>query len=103
MQIERQELDEGYRYVVWNDYGTQIIGRAILKDEPNFVLLKDINIQRSLRGKGLGSKLLNQISMDFEGSELVANVFEGRVDWYQRHGFKPEDSEGQLVKVKKLS
>lgn len=101
MRIERRELGEHYKYVVWNDYGTQIVGRAILRHETEFLFLKDINIQRNLRGRGLGSELLERIYRDFEGSEIIANIFEDRLDWYNRHGFEFDDKKGQLIRVRR--
>ncbi|MBS3814937.1 MAG: GNAT family N-acetyltransferase [Hadesarchaea archaeon] len=103
MRIEKKNTDQGCKYMVWDNPGTRVIGRAILKEKPECTLIKDINIQRNLRGNGLGSKLLKKIFEDFENTKIVANVFEERVNWYQRHGFKTEDSKDQLVKVKKFT
>jgi N-acetylglutamate synthase-like GNAT family acetyltransferase len=103
MQIERYESGDQQGYVVWNDFGNRIIGSAVLKRKHGTTVLDKINVARTRRGEGVGSKLLSRILRDFEGEELVAYAFESRVDWYRRHGFKPKGKRGMLVEVKKLS
>ncbi len=101
MQIEREESGKKCKYVVWNDYGSRIIGSATLIDSVEPIKLKQINIKRNSRSKGVGSTLLKHILKDFENSEIVAKTFKPRLDWYQRHGFEIEDDQGRLAVVKR--
>lgn len=101
MEIEYQDLGEKSKYLVWNEHRSQIIGSATLIDSEDPVLLKEINIQRNRRSRGVGSVLLKRILEDFAGSEMEAEVFSSRTDWYVRHGFEVEEDEGRLVKVKR--
>lgn len=101
MQIERRDLEDRCKYVVWNEYGSHIIGSATLVDGDKPVLLKGINIQRNRRGRGIGSELLNRILSDFEDSEIIAEVFNARVRWYRRHGFELDEEFDQLVRVRR--
>ncbi|MEA1904872.1 MAG: GNAT family N-acetyltransferase [Candidatus Hadarchaeota archaeon] len=103
MQIECYESGDQQKYIVWNDFGSRIIGSAVLKHKHGTTVLDKINVVRSHRGEGVGTKLLSRILRDSEGEELVAYAFESRVDWYRRHGFEPKGKRGLLVKVKKLS
>lgn len=103
MQIERYESDGRQKYMVWNDFGSRIIGSAVLKRKHGTIVLDKINVTRTWRGEGVGSKLLSRILRDFEGEELVAYAFKSRVDWYRRHGFELMGKRGLLVKVRKPS
>ncbi len=101
MKINRENLEDKCKYKVWNDYESRIIGGATLEDSSRPILLENINVQRNRRDRGIGSKLLNQILADYDNSEIVAWIFDARVNWYQRHGFEEEDQSGDLVKVRR--
>jgi len=103
MWIERYESDGRWDYVVWNDFGSRVIGNAVIERKRGTTVLDKINVSRTRRGEGVGSELLNQILQDFESDELVAYAFEGRVGWYLRHGFEPVGKRGLLVKVRRPS
>lgn len=103
MKISRENFKDKCKYKVWNDYESRIIGGATLQDSSQPILLENINVQRNRRDRGIGSKLLNKILSDYDNSEIVAWVFEARVDWYQRHGFEKEDKSEDLVKVRKAT
>lgn len=101
MKIERENQENRCEYKVWNDYESQIIGGAILDKSSRPLMLKEISVQRNRRSKGIGSKLLKKIVSDFQGSEIVAQVFSSRVGWYESHGFEAEENFGRLVKVRR--
>lgn len=101
MKIECRNRGDKYRYVVWDEYGNHIIGSAVLIDSNQSALLKNVNVHRSRRGKGIGSSLLKRILSDFQNSEIVAKAFSSRLDWYRRHGFELKEEPGDLVKVRR--
>jgi len=102
MQIERLDSGNMYQYILWDENGSRVIGGAtILPQAERLVHLKNINVTTERRGKGLGNILLERILMDFQGFEITAEVFEGRVAWYARHGFKRVSKHGTLVKLLK--
>ena len=101
MEIESKDKKNKSEYIVWNDSKSQIIAGATLKDDRNPVRLERIDVKRNLRDHGIGTKLLRRILEDFENSEIVAQVFSARVDWYRRHGFELEERNNQLVKVRR--
>ena len=101
MKIEKRDRDSKCKYIVWNDYESQVIGSATLVNSERPVYLKEINVHRNRRGKGIGSRLLKRIVSDFEDCEIVAEVFDSRLEWYRRHGFDEEEELEQLVKVRR--
>ncbi len=102
MQIERLDSGNMYQYILWDENGSRVIGGAtILPQAERLVHLKNINVAGERRGEGLGNMLLERILMDFQGFEITAEVFEGRVAWYERHGFKRVSKHGTLVKLQK--
>ena len=101
MQIERFEQEGACRYECWDDYGCSVVASAVVRKWNGHAYLQDINVSSSYRGRGIGTGLLKQILADFEGAVIVASVFEARVPWYERHGFRPAGREGNLVKVEK--
>lgn len=101
MKINRKNRGDKCEYKVWNDYQSQIIGEAILDQTTKPIKLENINIKRNRRNKGIGSQLLKKIKSDYKNSEIIAWVFSGRTDWYQRHGFNLEKEKENLVKVRK--
>ncbi|KXB05153.1 hypothetical protein AKJ51_02060 [candidate division MSBL1 archaeon SCGC-AAA382A20] len=103
MEIDQKNQEEKCVYEVWNDYRTHIIGTATINKTLQHKKLKNINIHRQRRSKGIGSKLLQRIISDHADSTIVAWVFNERVDWYKRHGFTTDEESENLVKVVKPS
>ncbi|KXA91518.1 hypothetical protein AKJ63_01330 [candidate division MSBL1 archaeon SCGC-AAA259D18] len=101
MEIERQSAENKHEYLVWTYYRSHIIGSATIVDSGQSVRLKNISIQHNRRSKGIGSKLLRRILDDFDDSEVVAEAFGARLDWYRRHGFELEERKGRLIKVRR--
>ncbi len=101
MKIERKRKENRSEYLVWNDSRSQIIAGATLKEADDPVRLERIDVKRNLRDNGIGTKLLKRILSDFDDSEIVAEVFSARVDWYRRHGFEPEEEQDQLTKLRR--
>jgi len=101
MQIERFEQEGARRYECWDDYGCSVVASAVVLEHGELARLQDINVSSSYRGRGIGTGLLKQILVDFKNAVIVANVFEGRVSWYERHGFRPVGKEGDLVRIEK--
>lgn len=100
MEIERNEKGCKCEYQVWNDYKTQIIGAATIEESNQQVKLETINIQRNRRDKGIGSKLLQEIKSDYQDTEIIAWIFNARLNWYKRHGFQPDEKTKDLIKVR---
>lgn len=101
MEIKREESESKCKYVVWNDYGSRVIGSATLINSTDPIKLKQINIKRNSRSKGVGSALLKNILEDFKDSEIIAKTFKPRLNWYQRHGFEIEEDKGRLAIVRR--
>ena len=101
MQIKRFEQEDAYKYECWDDYQCSVMASAVVRKHGKQAYLQDINVSLSYRGRGIGTGLLKQILADFEGTLIVASVFEARVPWYERHGFRPTGSEGNLVRIEK--
>lgn len=103
MYTERNRSGRTREYLVWDDYQTQVIASAHVElKSGNLVLLQNINVSPSYRGNGVGSELLSQILADFNGSKIMAYVFESRAEWYERYGFRRDGNKGPLVKVVKI-
>ncbi|MDH5443522.1 MAG: GNAT family N-acetyltransferase [Candidatus Hadarchaeaceae archaeon] len=101
MQIKRFEQEDACKYECWDDYQCSVMASAVVRKHGRQVYLQDINVSSSYRGRGIGTGLLKQILADFEGTLIVASVFEARVPWYERHGFRPTSNEGNLVRIEK--
>lgn len=100
MRIERMDSGGMCQYIIWDEYDSRIVAGATVALRPNGVaLLRSINVSNGERGRGLGSALLERILLDFRGFEVVAEVFEGRVAWYERYGFKRVDKRGSLARI----
>lgn len=103
MEIERHDSGDLHKYLVWDKMGSSVVGSATLLDSRDPVLLKEISINRKLRGNGLGSELLSRIVEDFEDSAIEAEIFEARLEWYRRHGFEVEEEKEDLFRVRRTS
>lgn len=99
MNIERQSEDSIHNYLVWDKNYSRVISRAIVVDSGGVVELKTIDVDRTFRGSGIGTQLLQKIISDFSDREIIAWVFEGRVDWYVRNGGKVETIQNNLTKI----
>jgi N-acetylglutamate synthase-like GNAT family acetyltransferase len=101
MRIDHTTENGVHRYECWDDYGCSVVASAVAVEENGHINLREINVGRSYRGRGLGTLLLEQVIADFSDRDLVASVFEERVPWYRRHGFEPVESRGGLIEVKR--
>jgi len=101
MQIERFKQEGARRYECWDDYGCSVMASAVVREYGEQACLQDINVSSSYRGRGIGTGLLKQILADFKGRAIVVSVFEGRVPWYERHGFRTTGREGNLVRIER--
>ena len=103
MRIERSIQDCAHRYECWDDYECSIMASAVVLERGKHVYLKDINVGSSYRGRGIGTKLLNQIITDFKDRQITADIFEERIPWYKRHGFEPVGRTNNLIKIVRSS
>jgi len=101
MLIDRFELPRGYRYILWNESGSVVIGSAVIERSEDSVLLRDINLGREFRGEGVGTRLLEYILEDLGEFEIRVRTFRGRVGWYERHGFQRIREIGELVEMRR--
>lgn len=100
MRIERMDSRAMYQYILWDEYDSRVVASATVMLQPNgTAFLRNINVSNGERGRGLGSALLERILVDFKGFEIFAEVFEGRVAWYERYGFKRVDKRGPLARI----
>jgi N-acetylglutamate synthase-like GNAT family acetyltransferase len=99
MDIERISAEGAHEYFVWDDNFSRVVATARLKDGEEGTEILMINVERGMRGRGLGTTLLKRLVEDFSCSTLYAWVFKGRTDWYERNGFKIWTTDGDLVKV----
>ena len=90
------------------DMSTRVIADLILPGEltPGWTISR-INVPAIHRGKGLGTKILNEITADAdaEGASLWLQVmpsgpldYDALVAWYRRHGFKHHHTTGYMVR-----
>lgn len=88
------------------DYQTRTIADLARAGElyPGWTITR-INVPRAARGRGLASKILDEIiaDADAEGVELWLEVspsdglnYIQLVDWYKRHGFESRDGYGSM-------
>jgi len=103
VQIERYDSEHRYRYVAWDDFGSRIIGTAVVERRAGELVLDRISVTRVSRGNGVGTTMLTRILGDFIGEDIVVYSFRSRVGWYLRHGFEPEGRHGSLVKMRRRS
>lgn len=101
MQVEKISARETSQYLAWDDFGSRIIGRATVVRSGDSALVQHIDISREYRGNGAGSELLKIILSDLEGLEVKTTTFEGRVKWYEKHGFRRTGERNKLVEMKK--
>lgn len=94
-------MNGGHRYECWDDYGCSVVASAVVREHGEQACLQDINVSSSYRRRGIGTGLLKQILADFRGRTIVASVFEGRVPWYERHGFRTAGRERNLVRIER--
>ncbi|HDI12981.1 MAG: hypothetical protein DRN83_03155 [Hadesarchaea archaeon] len=99
MQIEHSKNNGAHRYECWDDYGCSIVGSAVVIEQEDHVYLKDINVSSYYRGRGIGTRLLNRVIVDFKKKPIMADVFEARLPWYRRHGFKSVGRTDNLIKI----
>lgn len=81
-------------------YGCSVVGSAVVKIRADHVYLQDINIASPYRGQGIGSALLKHILSDHD-LPVVADVFEERVAWYKRNGFKKVGRVQNLIRMRR--
>ena len=100
MDIERISTKSAHEYLVWDDNLSKVIATARLKgSKAEEIEIMMINVERGMRGKGLGTTLLKRMLEDFSCCTLCAWVFKDRVRWYERNGFEVMGTDGDLVKV----
>lgn len=99
MDIELISSKGAHEYLVWDDNFSRVVATARLKKGDNDIEIQMINVERGMRGKGLGTALLKQMLEDFSSCTLYAWVFKGRAGWYERNGFEVWTCDGDLVKM----
>jgi len=101
MRIDRTDYQGSHKYKCWDEYNCSIVASAVVKRDSDHVYLQDINVGSCYRGQGIGTVLLKRIMQDFN-SRIVADVFEDRVPWYERNGFRKLGKVKNLVRVVKF-
>jgi len=99
MNVEKLSSGEHSEYLLWNESYSRVIGTARVAARNGSAEIEVINIEQDYRGKNLGTKLLEKVIQDFSEKELFTWTFNGRVEWYERNGFKPVETNGTLVKM----
>ncbi len=99
MDIESISKEDSREYLMWDDNFSKVIATARLKIKEEDIEILMINVDRGMRGNGLGTALLKRMVEDFSCCNLYAWVFKGRTDWYRRNGFEISGSSGDLIKV----
>lgn len=99
MDIERISKEDDHEYLVWDDNFSKVVATARLKGSDGGTEIIMINVERMMRGSGIGTALLKRLVEDFSSCNLYAWVFRGRTDWYERNGFEILGREGDLIKV----
>ncbi len=96
MRIEKSRDGNLQRYECWDTF--VVVGFAVVQ-VGECVQILDINVRREWRGRGVGSELLAAILDDFGDRRITAEVFEERLTWYERNGFRRVGEKGPLVLV----
>ncbi len=99
MDIEHVSSEGAHEYLVWDDNYSRIVATARLKGNDDGTEIGMINVERGMRGSGVGTKLLKKIITDFSCCNLYAWVFKDRTNWYERNGFEIFAEDGDLIKV----
>jgi N-acetylglutamate synthase-like GNAT family acetyltransferase len=99
MDIERRSIEDDHEYLVWDDNFSKVVATARLKGSVEGTEILMINVERMMRGSGIGTTLLKRIIEDFSCCNLYAWVFTDRTDWYERNGFEILVRDGDLIKV----
>ena len=99
MDIECISKEGDHEYLVWDDNFSKVVATARLKGGEEGTEIMMINVERMMRGSGIGTTLLKRLVEDFSCCNLYAWVFKGRTDWYERNGFEILGRDGDLIKV----
>jgi N-acetylglutamate synthase-like GNAT family acetyltransferase len=99
MDIERISRESAHEYLVWDDNYSRVVATARLKGQDEGTEILMINVERGMRGSGVGTTLLKRLIEDFSCCNLYAWVFKDRADWYKRNGFEILARDGDLIKV----
>ena len=96
----RRELNQQVELLNHNTYGffaaydNGLVGLLATWEFDDFIFIEHIAIREELRGKGLGTKLLNdfiakQNKKIVLETERPGDLEKGRISFYERAGFKP--------------
>lgn len=85
-----------YEYLVYDIYGIGVIGYGVVYQKDDSAEIKVINVDRSYRGEGIGSSMLQRIVEDHSMRSIRVRTFDSLIPWYERFGFKV-DSEPLLL------
>jgi N-acetylglutamate synthase-like GNAT family acetyltransferase len=99
MHVERYSGDFIHAYLVWDGNHSRVISRAVVLEKDGSVELRTIDVDKMYHGSGIGTKLLRRIIANFSGREIIAWVFDARVNWYVRNGFKVSESNNNMTKM----
>ena len=99
MKVEHSREASKHRYECWDDYGCSVVASAVVLEHEGYAYLQDINVCSSQRGGGIGTELLKTVLADFSEVSVIADVFEDRFPWYEKHGFEQIGRNNQLVNI----
>jgi ribosomal protein S18 acetylase RimI-like enzyme len=78
------------------------IAVAKLSENPDYVKIEVINVQRDYRSKGFGTALLNRIVKINSEKKIMVKTFVYLLDWYKKFGFKIISQNGNLYILERI-
>ncbi|RLI60609.1 MAG: hypothetical protein DRO67_08860 [Candidatus Asgardarchaeum californiense] len=104
MKIETEVHETGtshktWKFMVLDDYEIEIIATVNIIETEDYVEIKYINVSRSNRGMGIGSKLLEKVITTFKERTIIVETFSEREHWYQRFGFYKIHQKNNIIKM----
>jgi len=84
---------------IMEDNNGKVIGRAVVSEHENYVRLHLILVDKSYRGRGFGTKLLEEVLSLYHNKDITLSTFLGNEEWFQRYGFKIANKHDGLVSM----
>lgn len=81
------------------DSNGEIIGRAVISEHKNYVRLHLILVDKNYRGRGFGTKLLEEVLSLYHDKDITLQTFLGNEGWFQKYGFKVVNKHDGLISM----
>jgi len=99
--VESKGIEKVLKLV--DEDSSKIIGRAVVSEHENYVRLHLILVDKNYRGRGFGTKLLEEVLSLYHNKDITLSTFLGNEEWLQKYGFKIVNKQDGLVSMIKPS